>query len=159
MSLLFGLLVVPSAVQAQMGRFRNAPAMTANGPVYNPTQTPEWRQAGGNYAVWEQIMMNKMAAAEQAAFQKQMVAYQKMMKAQGVKPGMTPTNDQSTMNFAPQQRRLKKKPTLKPSSVTKPKDEKKGDKATKPDAETDEEVAPPATVATPVAAKPADKVK
>ena len=81
LSIAIGLALVPSIASAQMRRNRNAPAMTADGPVYNPTQTPEWRQAGGNYEVWQQLMMQKMAAQQQAAFQKQQAAYQKWAKA------------------------------------------------------------------------------
>ena len=43
--------------------------------------TPEWQQAGGNYQAWEQLMMQKMAAQQQAAFQQQTQAYQAWAKA------------------------------------------------------------------------------
>jgi hypothetical protein len=131
LALVFGFLLLPTAAQAQYRRGRYAQPMTADGPAYNPALTPEWRQAGGNYAVWEQIMMNKMAAQEQAAFQKQLAAYQKQvaayqkqLKAKGL------TTPQPVMTAAVPQRRVKKKPTLRPSTVAKPKD----DKAAKSDA-------------------------
>jgi hypothetical protein len=73
-------------------RGRSGPAMTPYGPVSNPTQSPEWRQAGGNPMIYEQIMMQKMMAAEQKqmqqqyqALQKQQQAYEKWLKEQKAK--------------------------------------------------------------------------
>src|SRR5205823_1131028 len=34
-----------------------------------PTQTPEWRQGGNNWAGYMQVMANKQAQKEQAAYQ------------------------------------------------------------------------------------------
>jgi len=53
--------------------------MTPFGPVTNPTQTSEWRQAGGNPMIYEQIMTQKMMAAQQKAQNQQ---YQAMLKQQ-----------------------------------------------------------------------------
>ena len=111
--LLTGLVLTPGLAHAQRGmsRYRNAQPMTSYGPAFNPALTPEWRQAGGNPDVYQQIVMQKMAAAEQAAFQKQFTEYQKQMKAQGLKPQTT------TTTLAP--RHIKKKrATLKPSTAT-----------------------------------------
>ena len=140
--MLAGLLLWPGLAQAQRGmsRYANTPAMTPYGPVFNPTQTPEWRQAGGNPVVYQQIMMQKMAAAEQAAFQKQWAAYQKQMKLQGATAPVA--------TVAPTRPR-KKRPTLKPSAAATAKaDASKAAKPTPADAskvdEEDEEVAKPA---------------
>jgi len=55
-------VLVPTSAYAQrgFGRSHRGPAMTAFGPVYNPTMSPEWRMAGGNPVVYEQIMHMKM---------------------------------------------------------------------------------------------------
>lgn len=60
--------------------YGNGPAMTAFGPVYNPTMSPEYRKARGNWAVYEQLMQQKWNAQEQQqvlAAQKQWAAYLK----------------------------------------------------------------------------------
>jgi len=167
LAMLVGLLAVPSAAQAQHRGNRNAPAMTPYGPVYNPTQTPEWRQAGGNYAVWQQIMMQKMAAQEQAAFQKELAQYQKMLKAQGQKPPSGLANGQPMYNTPMPRRRVKKKPTPKPT--TSAKEATKDDKVStpKPISDLDEETTPTTTTPKPTtpapsaatSTKPADSSK
>ena len=77
-ALLTCLVAAPSAAQAQR-HGRGGPAMSVDGPVYNPTQTPEWRQAGGNLAVYQQIMEQKMLVAQQKQTQQN---YQAMVKQQ-----------------------------------------------------------------------------
>jgi type II secretory pathway pseudopilin PulG len=77
--MVLGLFLMPAAAYGQRG-MRYGPAMTPDGPVYNPATTPEWRQAGGNFEVWQQIMMNKMAIQQQQQFQKQLQAYQKQVQ-------------------------------------------------------------------------------
>ena len=142
----FGLLiaavfvVLPSVAHAQRGmsRYRNAPAMTAYGPVYNPTQTPEWRQAGGNFEVWQQIMMQKMAVKEQAAFQKQTAAYQKAMQAQAKAAKNAPTQTTQGPRFTPQRRTAKKKKASVKSSATATTDAGKDPKAVADEDEADE---------------------
>src|SRR4051794_3443932 len=81
-----GLLSLPVIARAQYGGDAYAPAPPqampfVPAPAFNPMLTPEWRQAGGNYQAWEQLMMQKMAAQEQAAFQQQAQAYQAWAKA------------------------------------------------------------------------------
>src|SRR6478735_6430623 len=63
--------------------------MTPFGPVYNPTQSAEWRQAGGNPEIYNQILQQKMMAAQQKAMEaeykaalKQQQAYEKWLKDQ-----------------------------------------------------------------------------
>lgn len=76
-----GLLLMPPIARAQYGGDAYASALPqpvpyVPAPAFNPMMTPEWRQAGGDYQAWEQLMMQKMAAQEQAAFQQQVQAYQ-----------------------------------------------------------------------------------
>ena len=85
------LVAAPSVAQAQR-RGRGGPAMSVDGPVFNPTQTPEWRQAGGNLMVYQQIMEQKMMVAQQKQMQqnyqamvKQQQAYDKWIKDQKAK--------------------------------------------------------------------------
>jgi ATPase subunit of ABC transporter with duplicated ATPase domains len=115
LAVVLGLMVMPSMAHAQRGR--NVPAMSPYGPIYNPTQTPEWRQAGGNYEVWEQIMMQKMAAQEQAAFQKQLAAYQKWAKANPAAAKALQDANNAQVGLANVPSRKKKKPTLKQSTA------------------------------------------
>ena len=85
---LAAILLLTPAARAQ-GRFgRSGPAMTPDGPVWNPTQTPEWRQAGGNMEVYQMIMQQKMFQAQlkqQQQLIKQQQAFQKWMKDQKAK--------------------------------------------------------------------------
>ena len=83
---------LPGMAQAQRGRMSSGPAMTPYGPMTNPTQSAEWRQAGGNPMIYEQIMEEKMMVAQQKAMQqeyqamqKQQQAYQKWFKEQQAK--------------------------------------------------------------------------
>lgn len=85
------LVSAPSVAQAQR-RGRGGPAVSVDGPVFNPTQTPEWRQAGGNLMVYQQIMEQKMMVAQQKQMQqnyqamvKQQQAYDKWLKDQKAK--------------------------------------------------------------------------
>ena len=121
LAILIGLVAFPSMARAQRGlsRYRNTPAMTPYGPVVNPTQTPEWREAGGNMEVWQQIMMQKAAAKEQAAMAKQQAEYQKALKAQGIKLPTAGANSDGSATLPPvPPRRKKKKATLRPSTST-----------------------------------------
>jgi hypothetical protein len=155
LAVVLGLMVMPSMAHAQRGR--NMPAMTPYGPVYNPTQTPEWRQSGGNYEVWQQIMMQKMAAQEQAAFQKQLADYQKWAKANpaAAKALQEANNAQVGLANVPPPRK-KKKPTLKQSTdATAKADPKAATKgaAAKTAVKTDEEEDAEETTAKPADAK------
>jgi hypothetical protein len=53
------------------------PAMTPFGPVYNPALSPEWRQAGGNPIIYEQIMQQKALIQQQKLMMQQQQAYNK----------------------------------------------------------------------------------
>lgn len=55
--------------------------ITADGPVTNFTQTPEWRQAGGNYGVYLQIMERKMMLARRKAMEAESKATQRQFQA------------------------------------------------------------------------------
>jgi len=79
--LVLGLLIGSSGVaQAQRGS-RRGPAMTPYGQVYNPTQSPEWRQAGGNPIIYNQIIEQKLMAAQQKAMASQLKAAEAEYKA------------------------------------------------------------------------------
>ncbi len=59
----------------------SGPAMTPYGPMTNPTQSAEWRQAGGNPMIYEQIMEQKMMQAQEKAMQQEYQAMQKQQQA------------------------------------------------------------------------------
>lgn len=107
------LVADPGAAQAQR-RGRGGPAMSADGPVFNPTQTPEWRQAGGNLMVYQQIMEQKMRVAQQKQTQqnylamvKQQQAYDKWLKDQKAKKGKGKPVDPAFQQMIDQEARLK----------------------------------------------------
>ncbi len=83
------LAAVPDSAFAQRRGRSNSPGMTPYGPEFSPA---EWKQAGGNPMIYEQIMEQKMMAAQQKAMQqeyqamvKQQQAYQKWIKDQAAK--------------------------------------------------------------------------
>lgn len=78
--LLVIVLVSSSDAKAQR-RGRGGPAMTPYGPMANPTQSPEWRQAGGNPMIYQQLIEQKMMVAQQKAMQQQYQAMQKQQQA------------------------------------------------------------------------------
>lgn len=78
--LLVAILGSTSDAKAQR-RGRGGPAMTPYGPVANPTQSPEWRQAGGNPMIYQQLIEQKMMVAQQKAMQQQYQAMQKQQQA------------------------------------------------------------------------------
>ena len=84
------ILLLPQAARAQRGR--NGPIQTPWGPEQNITQSAEWRQAGGNMEVYQQIMYQKYMAAQQKEMDKvyqanvkQQQAFQKWVKDQAAK--------------------------------------------------------------------------
>jgi hypothetical protein len=60
-------------------RGANPMVRTPYGTFTNPTMTPEWRQAGGNPVVYQQMMRRKMEGLQRQNMQK---AYQDMRKQQ-----------------------------------------------------------------------------
>ena len=70
------LLALPSSAMAQRGR-HSGPIMTADGPV----SPAEWRAAGGNPIVYQQLMEQKQMAAQEKAMQQQYQAMQKQQVA------------------------------------------------------------------------------
>ncbi len=55
--------------------------MSPYGPVTNPTMTPEWRQAGGNLLIYQEIMDQKAAVVREKAMKQKALAEQKQQKA------------------------------------------------------------------------------
>lgn len=97
-SLLVASLVVTlsvSVVYAGRGRGRMrgpVTVVTPYGAYQNPTSSAEWRQAGGNPAMYQQLMQRKMAMYQQQvmtrqyeAMKKQQQAYEKWYKDQKAK--------------------------------------------------------------------------
>jgi hypothetical protein len=76
------MAVLASPAVAQRGGNRgNRTVQTPYGPVFNPTLSPEWRQAGGNPMVYQQIMRQRQMLAQQKAMQGQAKAMQKQQDA------------------------------------------------------------------------------
>ncbi len=77
-----------STAHAQRGYNRNGPAMTPDGPVYNPTSSPDYQLWARNPAAYEQLMYQRQMqynAQQMAAYQKQQAAFQKWLKDQKAK--------------------------------------------------------------------------
>jgi hypothetical protein len=74
-------LATTTAEARQRGGHRRANPwiQTPYGRIQNPTMTPEWRQAGGNPMVYQQMMRRKMEGLQRQNMQK---AYQAMRKEQ-----------------------------------------------------------------------------
>ena len=111
--LLVLMLAPPQAAPAQRGRGRgrDGPAMSVGGPVFNPTQTPEWRQAGGNIEVYEQLMMQKQYQAEQKQYQAmlhQRQAHQKWLKGQAARKAKGQPVDPAYTQMLAQEELLRK---------------------------------------------------
>src|SRR5438128_1312333 len=76
------VVLVPAldAAARGYGRYSNTPPMTPFGPQYDPAT---YRQAGGDPAVYEQLMLQKMAMMQyqqQQAYMKQVQQYQKQQE-------------------------------------------------------------------------------
>ncbi|HEU5119052.1 MAG TPA: hypothetical protein VFT74_20855 [Isosphaeraceae bacterium] len=71
-----------SSAYAQRGMSRRGRGMvfTVDGPV--STNSPEYRMAGGNMQVYQQLMMQKQMQMQQQAYMKQMQQYQQQMQQQ-----------------------------------------------------------------------------
>lgn len=93
--ILLSVLLIPGEARAQRRggtRGGTRQPMSVDGPVYNPALSPEWRQAGGNPMIYQQIMQQKYLAAQQKqmqkeaeALRKQQQAYEKWLKEQKAK--------------------------------------------------------------------------
>jgi hypothetical protein len=82
------LLIGPETAQAQYGRRRYGPAVSAFGPVYNPSMSAEYRLWASNPEAYEQLMMQRQYQYEQKLqqnYQKQQQAFQKWLKSQKAK--------------------------------------------------------------------------
>jgi hypothetical protein len=115
----FGLLValstfalMPGDVQARgygrSGGMVNTPWGTAN------TNSPEWRMAGGNIFVYQQLMEEKAMMLQQQQFLKMQQQYmqqmQKLAKQQKNAPQtQAPTVPQNVTTLAPKRKRKRKK--------------------------------------------------
>ena len=95
--------------------------MTPFGPVYN-TNSPEWRQAGGNPIVYQQIMEQKMMMQQQQMYMKQQQLYMKQQqqaakgqnKNQGLN-GPAATNSAAANPFTTLPRKKKKRRAYDPT--------------------------------------------
>ncbi len=76
LTVLAATALVASPAHAQRGRMRNGKVYTANGMAYD-MNSPEWRMAGGNIYMYQQIMAQKAAMKQQQLWMKQMQANQK----------------------------------------------------------------------------------
>jgi hypothetical protein len=166
LAVVLGLLLAPAIVRGQYGGDPYAPApppppvmpFMPTAPAFNPMMTPEWRQAGGNYQVWEQLMMQKMAGQQQAAFQQQIQDYQKWAKANPKEAAALEKAYRDQMNpYGNPAAARKKKATAKSAAAAKSATATKGaatksaaTKTAKPaaDAQTDEDDESPARTAT-----------
>jgi hypothetical protein len=83
---LFMLALFPCTTQAQ-GR-RSGIVQSPFGPLYN-TRSPEWRMAGGDMMLYQQIMQQKMMLRQQQMYMKQQQLLMKQQKSgkKGTQPG------------------------------------------------------------------------
>src|SRR3954470_18843881 len=83
---LLTLALFPCSTQAQ-GR-RAGIVQSPFGPLYD-TRSPEWRMAGGDIMLYQQIMEQKMMLRQQQLFMKQQQLLMKQQKSakKGTQPG------------------------------------------------------------------------
>jgi hypothetical protein len=83
---LVALALLPCATHAQ-GR-RGGVVQSPFGPLYN-TRSPEWRMAGGDMMLYQQIMQQKMMLRQQQMFMKKQQLLMKQQKSgkTGTQPG------------------------------------------------------------------------
>lgn len=56
--------LIPVPAQAQRGmRGSSGPAMSPYGPVYNPTQSPDYRLRASNPAAYQQLMLQRQVGS------------------------------------------------------------------------------------------------
>jgi hypothetical protein len=124
------LAVMPGLVLA--GPPKGGVVVSPFGPIYN-TNSPEWKMAGGNPLIYEQIMEEKMLMQQQQMFLKQQ---QQMMKANQGKPGLnqTPASPSTGFNALAPQRKKKKRRTYVPTGTSAKAEPGKSATATKPEA-------------------------
>jgi len=140
------ILPAAGAFARGYGRYGNTAPMTPYGPAYDPAT---WKQAGYNPVVYEQLIMQKMAFAEQQAMMKQQQLYEKMQKAQG-------KNGQKTQGtFGQGTGQQFQQPTIAPRRTAKKKKTKKGTPNVETTAETDKGKATGKDKASTTTAKPA----
>src|SRR3954470_17558490 len=86
LAVLFVLVLFPCTTQAQ-GR-RSGMVQSPFGPLYD-TCSPEWRMAGGDMMLYQQIMEQKMMLRQQQWFMKQQQLLMKQQKTgnKGPQPG------------------------------------------------------------------------
>jgi hypothetical protein len=138
------LALMPGLVVA--GRPRSGVVVSPFGPIYN-TNSPEWKMAGGNPLIYEQIMEEKMLMQQQQMLLKQQ---QQMMKANQGKPGLnqTPASASTGINaLAAPQRKKKKRRTYVPTGTSATADPGKPATTAKPAAGTSERSKTPSTTA------------
>lgn len=112
------LVLSPSPANARGPR--TGTVMTPFGPVYN-TGSPEWKMAGGNPLIYEQIMEQKAMQQQQMLLMKQEQELLKMRKKAGTLNGPGGTNTATFTQPAPLRRRKKKIRTYDPTHpVTSP---------------------------------------
>ncbi len=116
LALLVAAVLVPSVTNAQGHR--------GGGTIRTPygsanINSPEWKQSGGNFRVYEQIMQQKQMMLQQRAMMKQREAFLKQQKKGEYVQPSTPVAARPAV--APKTR--KKRPTRKanPASVSAPK--------------------------------------
>jgi hypothetical protein len=147
----FGLAAMATAVVfgvlpglALAGRPKGGVVVSPFGPIYN-TNSPEWKMAGGNPLIYEQIMEEKMLMQQQQQFLKQQ---QQMMKANQGKPGLNQTPAAASAGFnalAAPQRKKKKRRTYVPTGTSATADPGKPATTAKPAAGTTEPSKTPST--------------
>ena len=99
LSCAIGLLVLAplQAAHAQYRRGRSGIVQSPYGPLYD-TRSPEWRMAGGNIFLYQQIMEEKMQLRQQQLLMKQ----QQMMMRQSQRGNRKGNQSSNGWNGPPQ---------------------------------------------------------
>jgi hypothetical protein len=146
LAVVLGLLALPAIGRAQYGGYPAAPPPVSpyGQGGYNPVMSPEMQQ----------MMMQRMAAEEQAAFQQQVQAYQAWAKANpkeaaALEKAYRAQMDPNAGNVARRKKKAVAKPAAKAPTAKGAKPAAKTDKPA-PDADTDADETP--TAATKAAA-------
>lgn len=123
--LLVLLIAIPQSATAGRRRgYRGGIVQGPFGPLYD-TNSPEWRQSGGNIMVYEQLMEQKMLLQQQKMFMRQqqmMLKQQQQQQRAGNKSGgQIGTGESATFQGVglPARRQKKRRSTL-PSTTSRP---------------------------------------
>jgi hypothetical protein len=111
------VVLLPGGAHAR-GYRRGGTVVTPFGPLYS-TNTPEWRQAGGNMILYQQLMEQKMMLQQQQMMMKTQQQMMKLQQQKGKLPNGPATNPNPIVTLpAPRARKKAKRRTCVPQGTS-----------------------------------------